>query len=57
MKRILSLFLCIALSVTIVVVPGITAAAEDTPSYDDYIPGDIPSNLFICGAIGMLIDK
>lgn len=57
MKRILSLFLCIALSVTMVVVPGITAAAEDTPSYDDYIPGDIPSNLFICGAIGMLVDN
>ncbi len=53
MKRILSLFLCIALSATMLVVPGIAASAEDTPSYDDYIPGDIPSNLFICGAKGM----
>jgi len=53
MKRILSLFLCMALSVTMITVTGITAVAQDTQSYEDYIPGDIPANLFICGAKGM----
>ena len=45
MKRILSLFLCIAISMTMIIVPGVIAMAETVPNYEDYIPGEKPANL------------
>ena len=47
MKRVLTLFLCIAFSLAVVAVPEITAMAENTSDYEDYVPGEMPANLFI----------
>lgn len=46
MKRILAMLLCVALTLTMFIVPGAVAMADETPVYTDYVPtGTMPGNL------------
>ena len=49
-KKFIAMLLCVMMIASIITVP---AFAEETPNYEDYIPGEMPANLFICGSGGM----